>query len=129
VDNLVIEATKSSPYVRFDASAGVLVIKGKCYPENAAKFFCPIISWLKEFLLSSTLPQVWVEMELTYFNSSSSKALMNFLEMLEGAASAGKAVVVNWRYHEENDTALEAGEEFQDEVPAVTFNFIEIPGE
>ncbi len=129
MDNLVIEATKSSPYVRFDASAGVLVIKGKCYPENAAKFFAPISFWVSEFLVSSTLPQVVVEMEMTYFNSSSSKALMNFLEMLEGAASSGKPVVVNWRYHEDNDTALEAGEEFKDEVPSVTFNFIEISRE
>ncbi len=129
MENLVIEATKSSPYVRFDASAGVLVLKGKSYPENAAKFFAPIFSWLREFLDSSTLPQVEVEMEMTYFNSSSSKALMNFLELLEGAACAGKPVVVNWRYHEENDTALEAGEEFKDEVPTVTFNFIEISAE
>jgi hypothetical protein len=129
VENLVIQATKSSPSVCFDASAGVLAIKGKSYPENAAKFFAPLVAWLREYLASSELPKVVVEMELTYFNSSSSKALMNLLDMLEGAASDGKPVVVNWRYHEDNDTALEAGEEFKDEVPSVTFNFVELSEE
>jgi hypothetical protein len=123
VENLVIEATKSSPYVCFDACSGVLEIKGKAYPENAAKFFAPIFSWLSEFMALPDTKQIVVEMEMTYFNSSSSKAFMNFFELLE---SADRSVVVNWRYDEENDTALEAGEEFKEEVPGLTFNLVEL---
>jgi hypothetical protein len=123
VENLVIEATKSSPYVRFDVCSGVLEIRGRAYPENAAKFFAPLFSWLTEFIALPETRQIVVDMEMTYFNSSSSKAFMNFFELLE---SAGKSVVVNWRYDEENDTALEAGEEFKEEVPGLTFNLVEI---
>jgi hypothetical protein len=126
VENLVIEATKSSPYVRFDACSGILEINGKAYPENAAKFFSPLFSWLKELLALPQPEHLVVNMQMTYFNSSSSKAFMNFFEILDSARSSGKSVVVNWRYHEENDTALEAGEEFKDEVPGLTFNLVEI---
>jgi hypothetical protein len=129
VENLAIEATKSSPYVHFDASAGLLEIRGKSYPENAAKFFAPIFSWLKEFLSNAEVQLVTVDMEMIYFNSSSSKALMNVFEILEEAASSGKHVVVNWLYHEDNDTILEAGEEFKDEVSSLRFNLVEKTGE
>jgi hypothetical protein len=126
VENLAIEATKSSPYIHFDASTGLLEIKGKSYPENAAKFFAPLFSWLKEYLSSSACDPVTMDMGLIYFNSSSSKALMNLLELLEEAASNGRQIVVNWYYHEENDTILEAGEEFKDEVSSLDFNLVEI---
>jgi hypothetical protein len=128
VENLAIEATKSSPYVHFDASAGLLEISGKSYPENAAKFFAPIFSWLNEYLANAEVQLVTVDMELIYFNSSSSKALMNVFEILDEAASSGKHIVVNWLYHEDNDTILEAGEEFKDEVSSLKFNLVETTG-
>lgn len=129
MENLAIEGTKSSPYVHFDASAGLLEIRGKCYPENAAKFFAPIFSWLADYLSSAPVQLVTVDIEMIYFNSSSSKALMNLLETLDGAASQGVRIEVNWRYHEENDTILEAGEEFKEEVSELTFNLVEISGD
>jgi hypothetical protein len=123
------EPTKSTPLIRLDPNAHVLAFKGECYPENAARFFGPVFSWLKEYLASEDTPDILVNMEMIYFNSSSSKAFMNFFEMLEEAALNGKDIVVNWRYHEENESALEAGEEFGEEVPALTFNLVEISAE
>lgn len=129
MDAFTIQATKSTPFIRFDPEINRIQIKGESYPENTAKFFEPIWSGFKHYLASEATGQVVVEIELTYFNSSSSKALMNFFEMLEGSAKAGRDVVVNWWYHPENETAEEAGEEFRDDVPLLKFNVVQLSHE
>jgi hypothetical protein len=124
-----LDATKSTPLVDFSPETGVIEIKGECYPENAAKFFAPIFSWLEEYLkLNGSIP-ITVNMEMVYFNSSSSKALMNLMEILDKAASSGREVTINWRYHEENESAFEAGEEFREEISSLTFHLIEFSDE
>jgi len=125
MENLTIPATKSSPYVHFDTRTRVLEMKGESYPENAAKFYAPVFSWVEQYLASidDDLP-VEVNMEIVYFNSSSSKVYMNFFELLQNAVVSGKKIVVNWRYHEENETALECGEEFREDLEDLPFNLV-----
>ena len=130
MESLFVESTKSSPYIHFDPQLHVLEIKGESYPENAAKFYAPMFAWLEEYLASVDNDQIIeVNMEIVYFNSSSSKVFMNFFELLQDAAVAGKNVVVNWRCHEDNETAIECGEEFMEDLENLTFNIIEIPGD
>ena len=38
--------------------------------------------------------------------------------------AGGTPISVNWRYHEENDTAMECGEEFKEETERITFNMV-----
>jgi hypothetical protein len=125
MDALTVTATKSTPSIFFDPIHNRIKIKGESFPENTAKFYEPVWSSIKEYLNSKETRQFVVEIELTYFNSSSSKAFMNFFEMLENAASEGKDIVVNWLYHPENETAEEAGEEFRDDVPLLNFNVVQ----
>ncbi|MFH0822061.1 MAG: DUF1987 domain-containing protein [Pseudomonadota bacterium] len=127
MENLVLHATKSSPSIHFDAQSGTMEIKGKSYPENTSKFFAPVLEWLGQYLEFSDKRPIVVELELTYLNSSSSKAFMNLFQLLERATRNGKEIVVNWHYHEENETALECGEEFREDLDGVTFNLVCIP--
>ncbi len=123
--HLIIEKTKSTPFVHFNNETNVLQIKGESYPENTAKFYAPVFSWLEDFLPTTTGGgAVTAELEINYFNSSSSKVLMDFFNRLEDVADQGCSVTINWRYHEENDMAVEYGEEFQEELSKVGFNLI-----
>lgn len=128
MDDLKIEATKSTPYVHCNALEGVLEIKGKSYPENAAKFYAPVFEWVKSYIGSGSPLIIQVTLEIIYLNSSSSKALLNLLDILDLAAGAGKKVIVDWRYHEEDETALECGEEFKEDLESVAFNLVAITG-
>ena len=65
-------------------------------------------------------------MEIIYFNSSSSKALMNIFDQLDAAAANGKNIVVNWKYREDDENIMESGEEYQEDVDNLTFNLIQI---
>jgi len=128
MEPLILEQTKSTPFVRLDPQTHTVEFKGESYPENAAKFFTPIFSWIRDFLASDKDSHVVVEMQMTYFNSSSSKAFMNLFGMFEEAVSTGREVVVNWRYDEENEAVLEAGEEFKEDAPSLAFNLLAISG-
>lgn len=120
----IMEETKSTPYINFDDTKNLLLIRGESYPENTAGFYAPVFNWLEDYL-SGTIAGITVNLQITYFNSSSSKVLMDFFNLLEEAAGRGTAVAVNWLYHEENDMSLEYGEEFKEEMEKVTFNLIQ----
>ena len=65
-----------------------------------------------------------VDIELYYFNSSSAKFLFDFFEFLEESAEGGKSITVNWRYRAEDDTMQEAGEDFEEDVSACSYNMV-----
>ncbi|ACV69642.1 DUF1987 domain-containing protein [Desulfohalobium retbaense] len=121
MEAFVREKTKSTPWIELDPEQGYLRIQGESYPENAAKFYSPMLEWLQSYLDQVGSGPIQADIELIYFNSSSSKVFMNFFDMLEEAAERGAPVTVFWKYHEDNDTALECGEEFQEDLEHVDF--------
>ncbi|MFH1118108.1 MAG: DUF1987 domain-containing protein [Pseudomonadota bacterium] len=126
MDNLIVEATKSSPWICFDAEKRILEIKGKSYPENASEFYAPVFLWLRNYFASDKAAATVVDLEIIYLNSSSSKAFLILFEILDEAAADGKMVRVNWHYHKEDETAQELGEEFMEDLESVTFELVEI---
>jgi hypothetical protein len=129
MENLTIEETKSTPSISFDAQRGTLEIRGRSYPENAAKFYTPIFEWIRSYLASTNQDIVEVTLEINYLNSSSSKALLNLLDILDAFAKDGRKVIINWLYHEEDETALECGEEFKEDLEWASFNLVQIAQE
>jgi len=125
MEKLVIEATKYTPEVNFDCEKHLLEIKGKSYPENTSVFYKPVFEWLEKYLQQAGDEEISVNMELIYFNSSSSKILMDFCDVLDAAAGNGKTITVNWIYEQDDEDALEFGEEFQEELESVSFNLVE----
>ncbi len=125
MENLKIKGSKYIPDILFDYRNNVLQIKGKSYPENTAEFYSPVLSWLEEYLEQLDNQEVTVNIELTYFNSSSSKVLMDFFDMLDEAACDGKNITLNWLFDEDDETMLDYGEEFMEDVDALKFNLVQ----
>ncbi len=125
MENLIIEKTEATPEIRFDYSSGILELRGESYPENTAEFYAPVFEWLRKFLNSGNELAVTVNMEIIYFNSSSSKALMNLFDLLDEAVSVGRKIAVNWMYAAGNESALEYGEEFKEDLNLLDFNLVE----
>jgi hypothetical protein len=128
MENLVIEKTESTPEIHFDMASGVLRLKGESFPENTAEFYAPVFEWLQAFLADSDVAVTTVNMEIVYFNSSSSKALMNLFDLLDDAAAEGKKIIVNWIYAEGDENSLEYGEEFKEDIESLEFNLVEKNG-
>ncbi len=114
---LLIEATKSTPGVRFDSEHGTLSITGQSYPENAFKFYEPLLEWLDEYLEQmQTETIVSFELQLPYINTSSTKCLMMLLEKLDEGFQSGKQIQVRWFCDEDNESELECAEEFKEDL-------------
>ncbi len=121
MNQLRIEKTKSTPEIDFDPQKRILSIKGESYPENTVVFYEPIIQWLEEFV-SAPGGSIEMNVELTYFNSSSSKVLMDIFELLDENADDEKEITVYWLYDQEDESMEEYGEEFAEDVENITFN-------
>jgi hypothetical protein len=126
MDKLIVEATRSSPAIELNAETRRLRLRGESYPENAAAFYAPVFAWLKIFIAGlEPAATVQVDLEILYLNSSSTKVMLNLLDVLEQAAQDGANVIVNWRYDPENEAMLECGQDFSEELEALTFNLVE----
>ena len=124
MENLSIEPTKSSPRINFDAANNLLEMSGESFPENVAGFYSPIFSWIKSYLSTLGTERMVLKMEIRYFNSSSSKVLMDMLELLDEHVEEGKTIEVFWHVHAENDMGIDYGEEFQEGVEFLPFHIV-----
>jgi len=112
---LKVEETKASPLVDFNPNTNILSIKGQSYPENALKFYMPIFEWLKEYFKQLSNEAIF-NIELSYLNTSSTKCIMDFMDMLEDEFGEGKKIKLNWYYDEENDSIYECVEEIKEDL-------------
>ncbi len=124
MENLIIEPTESTPKIFFDSTNHTLEISGYSYPENTSAFYQPVFTWLEQYLAQLDTPQVTVNVDIVYFNSGSSKVLLDFFDLLNEEITVKNVNVVVYWYYEEEDM-LEFGEEFQEDFRTLTFNFVE----
>ena len=120
----IVEPTKSSPRVEIDFIKRMVEIRGESYPENAVKFYEPVLAKLDELLASINTNPLQVNIELRYFNSSSSKILLDLFERLEDATQDGASIQVFWIYHPDDETILECGEGFQEDAMSLDFRLL-----
>ena len=113
-------ATQRTPQIEISDAACRIV--GECYPENIQEFSSPVMTALRSLVPGSGSYQV--DMELFYFNSSSAKFLFDFFEFFEEKAGDGLSVKINWNYREDDDTMLEAGEDFAEDMESCTFELV-----
>ena len=125
MENLKIRATKYTPEIIFDCENDQLEIRGESYPENIAEFYAPVFEWIEKYLEELDDREVTVNMELIYFNSSSSKIFLDFFELLDFAAENGKKITVNWIYEADDDDTLEFGVEFQEDFESLNFSLVQ----
>ena len=120
MENLIIEETKYTPAISLDVN-GTISIVGKSYPENTFEFYGPVMEWLGTYFEEGN-KKLTLNMEITYFNSSSSKLFFDMFDLLDENNS--DELVINWIYDEDNESALEAGEDFKDDFEDLTINFV-----
>ncbi len=124
--SLRIESSKSTPSVRFYPDSNVFEIKGESYPENAAGFYEPVLHWLSRWFKISDQHHMQLNFELVYYNSSSSKAIMNLFDLLEDAVQTGWPITVMWRFDKENEIIRESGEDFQMDYDGLDIRLVAI---
>ena len=125
MDKLSLEGSPKTPTVNFDHEAGVLELRGRSIPENSIEFYKPLYDWIDTYG-GSPRSETKVNIVLEYFNTSSSKCILDFFKKLEALNKGGNTTVsVNWHYEEDDEDMEEAGEDYQ-AIIDLPFNMIEI---
>jgi len=126
MENLHIDKTSNTPYVRLDADTGKMEIKGRSVPENPLEFYTPLNDWLERFSAQAAERVLSMDVLLEYFNTSSSKCLLDVFKKMVFIQKMGAAVEINWWCEEFDDDMIEAGKDYQD-LLNLTFNIKIIP--
>ena len=126
METIAIEGTPKTPTINFNVEKGFLEIKGRSIPENSIEFYKPLVDWLEKY---SATPKTTtnVNIQLEYFNTSSSKCILDVFKKLEAIHKSGSEIVINWYYEEDDEDMLEAGEDYQ-AIINVPFKMIEVAG-
>lgn len=121
MEALYLEATDETPEVKLDKDKNIFEFNGKSLPEDVVTFYNPIMDWLDKY--SENLNSVTeVKFRLDYFNTASSKMILDILLKLEEFQDSGKEVKVKWYYAEDDEDMEEAGAEYA-EIVDVPFEY------
>ncbi len=115
MENLFIKAengTFFTPQVDFNAS-GECMISGESYLEDTFNFYARLREWVSEYFNQGNENLV-MSFKMKYFNTSSSRALLELMNLLKEYNKKGKSVSIKWYYPEpDDDEMLMEGEDFE----------------
>jgi len=118
METLKIEATDDSPQVLLDQEDNQFEISGKSLPEDVVDFYQPVMDWITSY---KEKPNARTEfnLKMIYFNTASSKQIMDVLMILEEMVEEGHEVVIRWHSKQSDEDMQEAGKEYEEmlEIP------------
>ncbi|MEX2230542.1 MAG: DUF1987 domain-containing protein [Cyclobacteriaceae bacterium] len=118
MDILNLEGTEDTPKIILDKNKGIMEISGRSLPEDSTEFYKPVLDWIEHYANDAN-PSTDFVFKLEYFNTASSKLILDVLYALEDI----KGLKVQWYFHEEDEDMEEAGQEFS-ELVEIPFEFL-----
>jgi hypothetical protein len=101
------------PVINFNYETGICEISGESYMEETYKFYEPVITWLRNYTSEKRL--IILNIKLTYFNTSSSRYILEIFDILKKHKANGGNVEVNWYYKKDDPDILTEINDFMDE--------------
>ena len=126
METMKIAATNTTPEVDFDFEKNQLCLRGESHPEDVTTFYQPVMDALERYLSALGSGKCRFDFEFIYFNSSSAKIVMTIMELLDETAENGSDITVRWFYDDEDDTMLELGEEFGEDLEHAQFELLKM---
>ena len=115
METLKIEPTDDSPQVILDQKDNRFEISGKSLPEDVVDFYQPVLDWLKEYG-KEPLAKTEFNIKLIYFNTASSKLIMDILILFEEMVEEGHKVLIKWHSLQSDEDMQEAGKEYEEMI-------------
>ncbi len=117
-------AKEYTPAVLLDANNGIIEIAGKSFPEDAARFYKPILRWIDEYI-TTPIPVTQLNLKFSYYNTSSAKKILELIKKVAMLKKSGNKLDITWYYDEGDEDMLSAGNDYSS-VIEIPFKFVEI---
>lgn len=98
------------PTVNFDAETGKCELSGESFLEDTEEFYKPLLNWLEDRI--ALKKPIDFTFRLSYFNTSSSKSILDILIILKKFQDEGGKVEIRWYYDGEDIDLEETLEDF-----------------
>ena len=115
METLRIEQTDDSPQVILDQEDNQFEISGKSLPEDVQDFYQPVLDWLNAYR-KQPLAKTVFNLKMIYFNTASSKLIMDIMLIFEEMVEEGHDVVIRWHSLRSDEDMQEAGKEFEEMI-------------
>lgn len=119
MEKIKVEATPYSPLIDFTPE-GSLKLEGRALPEDANKLFDPLIDFVRQI----SVEQVSLDINLDYFNTASSKKILDLLCALD-ANDKVENILVNWHFEEGDEDSVETAEIYEELLHRTDFRYIQ----
>jgi SiaC family regulatory phosphoprotein len=111
MEPIFYKSSFKTPKVVLNKDTGEFLISGRSLPENPKAYYTPILDWMNDYFSSPNELTKFI-FEIEYFNTASSKMVLEIMYILTRADKAGHKVEIHWRYEEEDDEMQEAGSDY-----------------
>jgi hypothetical protein len=122
MQDFIIPGTKKTPHIEFNVEKGTMELKGHSIMEDTIKFYQPMMEWVNNYV--NNPKDTVVNVDLEYFNTSSSKILLQFFKNLAKIKEYGCRLDINWCFEADDLDAIDSGQNFS-RFSQVEFNFVE----
>ena len=116
------EKTNRMPGVSLDAKNHAMLLEGEAYPEDVAAAFEPLMTSISTTLAESGETPMTVKFQLQYFNSGSSRKILEIIKMIDASDTAHN---IEWLADPEDDEMIDHGNRFSRAVSKVSFTVVE----
>ena len=115
MEALKIEPSDDSPEVILDQQGNRFEITGKSLPEDVVDFYQPVLDWLGEYRANPN-PRTEFSFKLIYFNTASSKLILDILMIFEEMVEENHDILVKWLSLKSDEDMQEAGREYEEMI-------------
>jgi hypothetical protein len=122
MEPLIISEGESTPKIILDKEKNKFEISGISLPEDVFEFYAPVFKWIEEYVKKPNQKTELI-IKFNYFNTSSSKIILEILNKLDELKKKGFDVTISWYYLEMDEDMLSTGKEFESML-TIPFTFL-----
>lgn len=117
MQDLILVSTDRTPYIEFYAQKGQMKVSGSSIHENPRDFYREVLDWVQEYIQSPAASTQLI-FDLNYYNTTSSKFLLDILRLFEELARKGHPIKCEWHteFPEDDEDLVSLVDDFVVEI-------------
>jgi hypothetical protein len=124
MESINLYKTERTPFISLNTN-GEIKISGISIPEDSTAFYLPILEWIRMYA-KNPQPITSAHFVFDYFNTSSSKDILEVFKALGAIKDSGMSkVIIKWEFEDDDDDISECGEDYQS-IIGIDFEMIAV---